>query len=344
MIDQILWALGGTLIGGGSIKGMTAYLSYRANGPKEPELTEEQKLVLAIESPLTEPEKTLPEHCDLFIERIFERRLVEAGVIPKEDMSVCMDGRNCVECRETFEHRERIEKAKRQIERDKKQAEIDRLSKERREREYKERMAKYNAEKWQAVMSETGKVTGHIRAHENGDYAYESIETGKRKVISAAESRRFCKTCWSPLTSRITKYDYCKRGCHQPIPKDRKRVLSGCTVSVPEEVPFDAYGEIDRTYTSEFYVAATWKFINAGNGKTMQVRSLHPKAGHEGRVPSAAERAQLNRPKATPRAMANRVDAGNMREAARKSKNYEEYKRSIEHLERNIERLEKNKW
>lgn len=350
MLDQILWAVGGTLIGGGSLKGMSAYLSYRAR-TIEPELSEDEKVRRAIEAPLKEPEKTQPEDCRLFVDRLFEQKLVDAGVMKPEEMSICEDGINCPECGKTAKRRQQIAKAERDRRAAEKQAEIERLSRERRAKEHLERMAKYEREKWHAIKDDNGKVTGYIRQVDtDGDYIYESMATGKRKVIRKADARRYCKKCWQPLR-RVSgaALGSCPRGCEQEIPKDRVRVIEGYQVTVPEKVPFDAFGKIDRSYRARDGIyAVVWKWINPGNGETMSMRSLHAKnnmfkvtAMDEAR----ANMKEANRPKAitstsqdsTRKPSTARVTSG---DANKTYGDYYDYKKRLLELERSLDKLE----
>lgn len=345
MLD-LLWFAGGIFVTGGGLKGMEVYLSRRN---RTPELSEDEKMRLAIEAPLKEPEKTLPEHCRLFTDRLFERRLVEAGVMKEEEMTVCEDGINCPECGPTVKRQMAIAKAERLRREAEKQAEIERLSRERRAKEHLERMAKYEREKWHAIKDDNGKVTGYIRQVENdGDYIYESMATGKRKVIRKADARRYCKKCWQPLR-RVAgnALGTCPRGCEQEIPKDRVRVIEGYQVTVPEKVPYDAFGKIDRNYHARNGIyAVVWKWINPGNGETMSMRSLHPKSDAFKVTAMDEARANMkeaNRPKAitgtsqgsTRKPSTARVTSGDFNQT------YKDYRRQIEEFERKVAELER---
>jgi hypothetical protein len=61
------------------------------------------------DEPLGRPR--LPEDCYMFVPRIYERELVEAGVEKPENMSKC-DDPTCPECKETYEAIQRVEKVR----------------------------------------------------------------------------------------------------------------------------------------------------------------------------------------------------------------------------------------
>lgn len=326
MIDPSYLAVGGTLLVGGGFRSLSAYLRYRN---KAPELTSEEKLVAELMAPLNEPEKTLPEHCDLFVERIFERRLLDAGVIRKDEMSVCSAGLNCVECRPTVEYKNSLANVRREREQREHEVAEKALAKKQAQNAEAARARKYHNERWQAVTTDTGRVKGYIHEIGNGAWEFEASGSGKKRILSAAEARRYCKACWSGLQRGV-----CPRQCPQPVAADRKRSVQGHMVHVPEDVPFDAYGKLDRDYTSSRFFSVMWKWINPDTGKHMTVRSIHPKAGSEDKKPNAIDRASH----------AN-TQYGNVMdiEGAHEKCKCDDYEHQMENYDRRIRNLDR-KW
>lgn len=321
---EYLYFFIGTGLGGGMLKSASVYVKHREK-TKTPALTEEQRFERELMAPLTEPDKTIPEHCELFIDRIFERRLLEAGVIRQEDMSVCMDGLNCIECRPTVEYKNSLAKVRRDREKREREAEAKVIFDKHAQDAKDARARKYHNERWQEVTTDSGRTRGYIHEIKGGSWEFESADTGKKRIISATEARRYCKACWTPLRNRV-----CERGCAQPIPADRKRAVQGYMIHVPEEVPYDAYGAIDREYNSsnERFFTINWKWIDPETGRQMSNRSMHPRTGFEGKEPTAIERASVarthNQQKQLERAKNYSYDRGK----------YDDYKRTIDYQER----------